>query len=155
MLGYWRNEAATKAAVDAEGWLHTGDLAEIRAGKIYIRGRSKDVLVMSNGEKLPPQDAELAVLRDPVFEQAMIIGEGRPYPVLLAVSRETDENALLQRANAQLAGFPRWARVRRVVATREPWDVANGLLTPTLKLRRGLIAARFADRIEAAYGATD
>jgi long-chain acyl-CoA synthetase len=155
MLGYWRNEAATKAAVDAAGWLHTGDLAEIRGGRIYIRGRSKDVLVMSNGEKLSPQDAELAVLRDPLFEQAMIIGEGRPYPVLLAVSRETDEKALLQRANAQLAGFPRWARVRRVVAMREPWNVESGLLTPTLKLRRGLIAARFADRIDAAYAAAE
>src|ERR1700675_1657989 len=69
MQGYWRNDVATKAAIDAEGWLHTGDIAEIRAGKIYIRGRVKDILVMSNGEKLPPQDAEVALLRDPLFEQ--------------------------------------------------------------------------------------
>src|SRR5450759_3575348 len=69
MLGYWRNPEATRAAVDAEGWLHTGDIAEMREGRIYIRGRLKDILVMSNGEKLPPQDVEFALAHDPMFEQ--------------------------------------------------------------------------------------
>src|SRR5512143_3559203 len=151
MLGYWRNEEATRAAIDADGWLATGDVAEIRGGRLYIRGRLKDILVLSNGEKLPPQDAELAILRDPAFEQAMLIGEGRPYPVLLAVTHETDEKTLVRRANEQLRSFPRWARVRRVIATKEPWDVESGLLTPTLKLRRPLVARRFAAEIEAAY----
>jgi long-chain acyl-CoA synthetase len=151
MLGYWKNEAATRAAIDADGWLHTGDLADMAGGKIRIRGRAKDILVLSNGEKLPPQDAELAILRDPAFEQAMLVGEGRPYPILLAVTQDTDEAALLRRANAQLAAFPRWVRVRRVIAAREPWDAEGGLMTPTMKLRRAQVAARFADRIEAAY----
>ncbi len=151
MLGYWRNPEATRALLDAQGWLHTGDLAEIRGGKIYIRGRAKDILVMSNGEKLSPQDVELALLHDPVFEQVMLIGEGRPFPVLLAVTQESDEKALLRRANDQLKAFPRWVRVRRVIATHEPWDVESGLLTPTLKLKRLLVAARFKDRIDAAY----
>jgi len=151
MLGYWRNEAATRAALDADGWLHTGDLAEIRDKKVYIRGRAKDILVMSNGEKLPPQDAEFAILHDPLFEQVMLVGEGRPFPVLLAVSQESDEKVLLKRANEQLKEFPRWARVRRVVATREAWSVDNGLLTPTLKLKRPLVLQKFKDRIDAAY----
>ena len=151
MLGYWRNEAATRDALDVDGWLHTGDLAEIRDGKLYIRGRAKDILVMSNGEKLPPQDAEFAILHDPLFEQVMLVGEGRPFPVLLAVSQESDEKVLLRRANEQLKEFPRWVRVRRVVATREPWSVDNGLLTPTLKLKRPLVLQRFKDQIDAAY----
>jgi len=151
MLGYWRNEEATRAAVDAEGWLHTGDLAEIRDGRIAIRGRAKDILVLSNGEKLPPQDVEFAILHDPVFEQAMLVGEARPYVVLLAVSQETDERTLVKRANEQLKSFPRWVRVRRVIATREPWSVESGLLTPTLKLKRPMIVARYRDRIDAAY----
>ncbi len=151
MLGYWRNESATRAAIDPDGWLATGDVAEIRGGKLYIRGRVKDILVLSSGEKLPPQDAELAILRDPVFEQAMLIGEGRPYPVLLAVTQEADEKTLVRRANEQLRSFPRWARVRRVIATKAPWDLESGLLTPTLKLKRPLVAQRFASEIEAAY----
>ena len=151
MLGYWRNDEATRASIDGEGFLHTGDVAELKNGKIYIRGRAKDILVLSNGEKLPPQDVELALMRDPVFEQVMLIGEGRPFPILLAVTKETDEKALVKRANDQLTAFPRWMRVRRVVAMREPWDIDSGLLTPTLKLRRPLVAKRFADRIDAAY----
>ena len=153
MLGYWRNDEATRAAIDADGWLHTGDLAEIRNTKIYLRGRAKDILVMSNGEKLSPQDVELAIMRDPAFEQVMLIGEGRPYPVLLAVTQETDDRLLVKRANDQLKSFPRWIRVRRVVATREPWDLDSGLVTPTLKLKRPLVAARFQERIDAAYAA--
>ena len=151
MRGYWRNEEATRAAIDAEGWLHTGDLAEMRAGKIVIRGRAKDIFVMSNGEKLSPQDVELAILHDAVFEQVMLIGDGRPYVVLLAVTRDADERLLVKRANARLVSFPRWARVRHVIATPDPWSVENGLLTPTLKLKRPLLVARFKERIEQAY----
>jgi long-chain acyl-CoA synthetase len=150
MLGYWRNDEATRRTL-VDGWLHTGDLAEIRDGRIYIRGRAKDVLVLSNGEKLPPQDVELAIMHDPAFEQVMLIGEGRPFAILLAVTQETDEKALVRRANAQLAGFPRWMRVRRVIATKDPWSVDNGLLTPTLKLKRPYVVTRFKDRIDAAY----
>lgn len=151
MLGYWRNEEATHAAVDTEGWLHTGDVAEIRERRVYIRGRLKDIVVMSNGEKLPPQDAEFAVLHDPVFEQVMLVGEGRPFLTLLAVSQETDEKTLLARANERLKGFPRWVRVRRVIATREPWTIENGLLTPTLKLKRPVLLAKFKNAVEALY----
>jgi long-chain acyl-CoA synthetase len=153
MQGYWRNDAATKAAIDAEGWLHTGDIAEIRAGKIHLRGRLKDILVMSNGEKLPPQDAELALLHDPVFEQVMVVGEARPFLTLLAVTKERDEDALIARANEQLKTFPRWVRVRRVIATPDAWSIDNGLLTPTLKLKRPLVLAKFKDKVDAVYAA--
>jgi long-chain acyl-CoA synthetase len=151
MLGYWRNDEATRAAIDAEGWLHTGDVAELRDGRIYIRGRLKDIVVMSNGEKLPPQDAEFAVLHDPVFEQAMLVGEGRPFLTLLAVTQESDEKTLVARANERLKAFPRWVRVRRVIATGDPWTIENGLLTPTLKLKRPLVLARFKAALDAVY----
>jgi long-chain acyl-CoA synthetase len=154
MLGYWCNEAATQAALDAEGWLHTGDLVEIKDGKIHLHGRAKDLLVLSNGEKLPPQDVELALLHDPVFEQVMLIGEGRPFVVLLAVSQERDEKLLARRANEQLKAFPRWIRVRRVLATTEPWSIDTGLLTPTLKLKRPQVLAQFRERIDGVYAGT-
>ena len=152
MQGYWRNPDATRAALDG-GWLHTGDLAQIADGKIFIRGRAKDILVLSNGEKLPPQDVEFAILHDPVFEQVMLVGEGRPYPILLAVSRETDAEALERRANARLSGFPRWMRVRRVIPVADVWSVENGLLTPTLKLKRPVLQQRYQREIAAAYAA--
>jgi long-chain acyl-CoA synthetase len=115
------------------------------------------VLVLSNGEKLPPQDVELAILGDQIFEQAILVGEGRPFLTLVTVTRETDEKNLMQRANARLKEFPRYVRVRRVVASREPWTVDNGMLTPTMKVRRERVQERFAPEIERAYasGALD
>ncbi len=153
MKGYWNLPEATAMTLDGERWLHTGDLAEIRGGKIFIRGRLKDVLVLSNGEKLPPQDVELAILGDPVFEQGVLVGEGRPFLTLVAVTQETDEKTLIQRANDRLKGFPRYIRVRRVVATRDPWTVDNGLLTPTLKVKRERVQKKFGGEIERAYAA--
>ncbi len=153
MKGYWNNPEASARSLDREGWLHTGDLAEIRDGRIYIRGRLKDVLVLSNGEKLPPQDVELSILGDGVFEQGILIGEGRPFLTLVAVTRETDEKSLIRRANDRLKEFPGYIRVRRVVATREPWTVENGLVTPTLKVKRERVQEKFRAEIERAYAA--
>ena len=151
MVGYWRNPEATARAIDRDGWLSTGDLGEMRNGHLAIRGRLKDVLVFSNGEKLPPQDVELAILGDGAFEQLMLVGEGRPFLILVAVAKEADEKQLVKRANDRLKAFPRYARVRRAIVTPEPWTVENGLLTPTLKIRREKVLKRFADEIDAVY----
>jgi long-chain acyl-CoA synthetase len=86
MLGYWNNHAATSQVIDADGWLHTGDQARIdETQHIYITGRLKDILVLSNGEKIPPGDMESAVALDPLVEQVLIVGEGRPYLTALIV----------------------------------------------------------------------
>jgi len=151
MLGYWHNPQATAQVLDAEGWLNTGDLAEIQAGKIIIKGRTKDIMVLSNGEKVSPQDAEMAILDDPLFEQAMLVGEGRAYLVLLAVTQEIDERTLVKHANARLKSFSRWVRVRRVIALQEPWTLADGLLTPTLKVKRNAVYDKYRERIEESY----
>jgi long-chain acyl-CoA synthetase len=151
MLGYWNDPAATARALDRDRWLHTGDVAEIVRGHIAIRGRLKDILVLSNGEKLPPQDAELAILHDDVFEQLMLVGEGRPFLTLLAVAKDGDEKQLVRRANERLAHFPRYVRVRRAIVSPEPWTVENGLLTPTLKVKRNDVLKRFAPEIETVY----
>ena len=151
MLGYWNNPAATDAVLDKDGWFHTGDVVEIREGRIYIRGRVKDIIVMSNGEKVPPGDVEAAILRDPVFEQVMLIGEGRPKLGLLAVSSLGDPDQLVERANAQLEGFPGYARICGVIRTAEPWTVDNGILTPTLKIKRPVVESRFAAEIGVLY----
>ena len=151
MLGYWNNAEASGRSVDAQGWLHTGDLAELKDGRIYIRGRLKDVLVLSNGEKLPPQDVELAILSDEVFEQGMLVGEGKPFLTLVTVSKQSDEKTLLRRANERLKSFPRYIRVRRIIISTEPWSVDNGLLTPTMKVKRKQVMAHFAAQIDRVY----
>lgn len=151
MLGYWNNPEATAKVVDTQGWLHTGDLASMHLGRYTIKGRKKDILVMSNGEKFSPQDAELAILGDPSFEQLMLIGEGKPFLTLACVTQSTDSKDLIKRANAQLASFPRWVKVRQIIATPEAWTVDSGLLTPTLKVKRAAVLEKFKSQIEALY----
>jgi long-chain acyl-CoA synthetase len=167
MLGYWNNHAATAEMIDPDGWLHTGDQARIEHGHIYITGRIKDILVLSNGEKVPPMDMEMAICLDPLIDQALVVGEGRPYLAAILVlnpdgwlglarhyglddyaeaSLEDEKlrNHFVAAIKLQLAGFPGYAKVRRVILVREPWTVDNGLLTPTLKVKRALVLAKFA-----------
>jgi long-chain acyl-CoA synthetase len=155
MLGYWNKPEATAAMIDQDGWLHTGDLAAIRGGNVYITGRVKDIIVLSNGEKLPPTDAEQAILRDAVFEQVMVVGEGRPKLGLLVVGKITDVKELCARANAQLRDFPGYVRIHHLARVTDPWTVENGLLTPTQKVKRNEIEKRYAREIEAMYAGPD
>ena len=86
MLGYWNNPEATAAIRDEDGWLHTGDKVEIdNEQHIRITGRLKEIIVLSNGEKVPPGDMENAIVLDELVEQVMVIGEGRPYLSALVV----------------------------------------------------------------------
>ena len=151
MLGYWNNRAATEAIIDTQGWLHTGDIVRVDDDRILITGRAKEIIVMSNGEKIPPGDAEQAILMDPAFEQVMVIGEGRAHLGLIAVTKLTDTQEICRRANAQLHAFPGYVRIHHLVRTDEAWTLENGMLTPTLKAKRKVIETRYAVDIEAAY----
>jgi len=155
MQGYWNNPQATRAVLEPDGWFHTGDVVEIRDHRIYIRGRVKDVIVLSNGEKIPPGDVEQAIMQDTVFEQVMLVGEGRAHFGLLVVSKLDDERELCRRANEQLKDFPGYARIRHLARVSSPWTVENDLITPTLKMKRNKIEERYAQEIEAMYKRTD
>jgi long-chain acyl-CoA synthetase len=163
MQGYWGLPDATKAMFTEDGWLNTGDTARVdEAGRLYITGRLKEIIVLSNGEKVPPVDMEAAISRDPFFEQVMVVGEGKPYLSVLvvpnkdlwaklaaehgldpasAMSSRTQqaEQLVLERINAQIKQFPGYAQIRRVAIATSPWTVDNGLLTPTLKLKRAKV----------------
>lgn len=151
MLGYWNNPEATRAVIDGDGWFHTGDQARIRDGRVYITGRVKDIVVLSNGEKVPPGDAEQAIMRDPIFEQVMLVGEGRGALGLVCVAKTDNLQELCERANVQLREFPGYVRIRHIARVEGPWSVENGLLTPTLKTKRKEIEKRFAGDIETMY----
>ena len=174
MLGYWNNHAATAQTIDSDGWLHSGDRARIDGEHIYIIGRIKDILVLSNGEKVPPGDVEAALCADPLFEQAMVVGEGKSYLSALVVLNpdlwidfaeqlaldpfdrgsledERVHRHLLKRMRDLMHDFPGYAKIRRLHLSLEPWDVESGLLTPTLKLRRDQVLERFQQQMKALY----
>ena len=175
MLGYWNNKAATRAMISADGWLNTGDVVHIdQGGHIFITGRVKEIIVLSNGEKIPPVDMEAAILADPLFEQVMIVGEGKAYLSILAViNQERWEQAAIERnlsgtwpavlhlpqARAfalsrvaqRLKAFPGYAKIRRATLLNEAWTIENGLLTPTMKLKRNVVQERYQQEIEKMY----
>jgi len=166
MLGYWNNRHATSEIIDAEGWLHTGDKVKIEQGHIFITGRLKEIIVMANGEKVPPADMEMCIAMDSLFEQVLILGESKPYLSALVVLHEetaeqlgidpsaiseADEQRLLERINNQLDNFPGYARILRVFVSREPWSIDNGLITPTMKLKRNRIFQEYSSAVEQLY----
>ena len=175
MKGYWKRPEETAAAFTADGWLRTGDQAEIVKGRIRLMGRIKEIIVTSTGEKISPADLELALLADPLIEQIMVLGDHRPYISAIAVlnaetwalfAREQGWDAhnpetlrqpvvvqtLLKRLQALSADFPSYAQPRALLLTLEPWSVENQLLTPTLKVKRQPIVERYVSEIESIYG---
>ena len=175
MLGYWKNEEATREVITEDGWLRTGDKARIDPdGHLYITGRLKDIIVLATGEKVPPADMEMAISLDGLFEQVVVIGEGRPYLSALvvlnpehwaALAKEMGVNpedpgclcehkvtkVVLDRLAGCIKDFPGYAQIRSVTLYLDPWTVENGFLTPTLKIKRSRVMEACAEDIEAMY----
>lgn len=174
MMGYWKNEEATRQMIDEDGWLHTGDKVSIRDNHIHITGRIKEIIVLGNGEKVPPSDMELAISLDNLVDQVMIVGEGKAYLSALLVLNESGldryksekgisdphwdfvndkalNKHLLSLIKSQLRGFPGYAKIRRVSICSEPWSIENAMLTPTLKMKRAMIENHYSGAINNMY----
>ena len=172
MTAYWKDDAELARTVDFAGWLSTGDIAEIdEDGRIFIRGRLKEVIVLSIGEKVNPNVVEAELTRDPLFEQAVVVGNRRPYLAavivlnadawrLFAASKGLDPQQpnyaagkieLLTRITSLLVALPRYAQVRAVHLTLKPWTIEAGHLTPTLKVKRDVVVPLFAKEIDDLY----
>lgn len=173
--GYWNRPDATADAFTEDGWFRTGDVGGFNElGLLSIKGRIKEIIVTSTGEKVPPADLEAAIETDPLFSQCYVIGENRPYLSLITVVNPDEwasfakscgvdpadpasldnpsvKTAALKRAKTAAGEFPHYALPRAVVLTQEPWTIENGLITPTLKLKRGPLSKKFANVIAQLY----
>lgn len=173
--GYWNRPDATADAFTEDGWFRTGDVGGFNElGLLSIKGRIKEIIVTSTGEKVPPADLEAAIETDPLFSQCYVIGENRPYLSLITVvnpdkwasfakscgvdpadpaslDNPSVKTAALKRAKTAAGEFPHYALPRAVVLTQEPWTIENGLITPTLKLKRGPLSKKFANVIAQLY----
>lgn len=175
MQGYWKDAAATRRVLAVDGWLRTGDqVRQDEAGRLYITGRLKDIIVLSNGEKVSPSDMETAIGLDELFDQVLVAGEGQAFLSALVVlnaetwrvfAAECDvdpmdpeslldrfvERRLLQRIGSALHDFPGYAQIRRLRAFLEPWTLEEGLMTPTQKLKRAHVLAMHRDDLRCLY----
>jgi len=172
--GYYKNEEATRETI-VDGWLHTGDIGEVDAdGYFKITGRKKDIIITAGGKNITPANLENEIKQHPLVSQCVVIGDRRPYLVAL-VTLDPEEAAKFAAANglpedpAALAGSDavrnaisahidkvneRYARVEQVKKFKVlPEDLSQegGELTPTMKVKRNVVADKRSDDIEALY----
>jgi long-chain acyl-CoA synthetase len=161
MRGYRNRPEATAEAIDADGWLHTGDVGEFDDGHLRIIDRKKEIIINAGGKNMSPAHIEARVKEaDPLIGEVCVIGNDRPYNVALIVpdpdaaarfsgDMGTAIAAAVERANERLA---RVEQLKRFHLVTEPWLPGGDELTPTMKLKRKVIAEKYAAAIDALYG---
>jgi long-chain acyl-CoA synthetase len=174
MQGYWKDPESTAKAIQ-DGWLHTGDIGEFDADKyLKITDRKKDIIVLSGGDNVSPARIEGFVILQPEIAQAMIYGDKHPHLVALVVP-DTEfaadwarangvandlpalcanpafmkaMNAAIDRVNAKMSALE---KIRRIALTPEGFTIDNGMLTPSLKIRRHIIRERHGEALKKLY----
>jgi long-chain acyl-CoA synthetase len=177
MAGYYKDPQRTAEAIDADGWLHTGDIGTMDAdGYVKIVDRKKELIITAGGKNISPANVEHLLLQHPLIGQACVIGDRRPYVSALLVldgemtpvwakqheiepasaaelSRHPEVLAEVQRAvDAANEHLARVEQVKRFTVLHVEWTPLSGELTPTLKMRRRVIVDRYGAEIEAMYG---
>lgn len=176
MLGYWNKDAATAEAIDRDGWLHTGDVGYLdHDGYLFITDRKKDIIVTSGGKNIAPQPIEGRLQATAFIAQAVLVGDKFPYLTALLVPnfenlevhlagrgatglsraemaehRETEEvlTAAVKIVNGDLALHE---RIRRFTVLPREFSLEEGEMTPTMKVRRRIVAERYREKIEGMY----
>lgn len=174
--GYWRDPAATAEVVDADGWFHTGDLGRLdRDGYLTVTGRTKHLIVTSSGKNVSPGLLEDRLCAHPLVSHSMVVGDGRPFVAALVtldqprlsgwlaargrpaapVSELRDDPDLLAELDRALAhaneAVSRAEAVRAVRILPRDFSEEREELTPTMKVRRGVVEKEYADEIDAIY----
>ena len=160
--GYYKDEEATREVLGDDGWLRTGDVGSIdEDGFIHITDRKKDILVTAGGKNVAPQNLENALKMAPLVSQALVVGDRRPYVAALITvdpeqaadvpPEELEERvqAIVDGVNAELS---RYEQIKRFRILPRDFSADEDEVTPTLKLKRRVVAEHFADEIEALYG---
>ena len=161
MKGYWKDEKATNETI-IDGWLHTGDIATISEdGFITITGRKKELIVNSGGDNIAPARPEASLTFQETIFQSMVIGDRRPYLVAVIVpevektsnmnDKEINEiiSSEIKKANEGLSSIE---KIRKFIIAKEPFSTENGLLTPTMKVRRHKVVEIYGETLDDLYG---
>ncbi len=174
-MGYYRDEAATRAAIDPDGWLHSGDIGSLDDGFLRVTDRKKDLIITAGGKNIAPQNIEAMLKQIPGIGQACVVGDRLKHlSALLTIDREqaadvaracdaaTSEPAALA-ADASFQGFvrshldevnrrlSRVETIKRFTLLPNEFSVESGELTPTLKMKRNVVQERYRDQILAMY----
>ncbi|MGY0614175.1 AMP-binding protein [Vibrio sp. FJH11] len=149
--GYYKNDIATQESFDSEGWLHTGDIGAIDYdGYLTIQGRKKDTFKTAKGKFVSPVPIEKKLFEYSRIEMMCLIGLGLPGPILLVVPHnfphfdkaryERSTSKVIERMNQELESHE---QIKGVLMIKEPWNIENGVLTPTLKIKRHVLEQKY------------
>lgn len=176
MMGYYKQPELT-AEVMTDGWFHTGDIGVIEDGFIKITDRKKEMFKTSAGKYVAPQLIENELKASHLIAQSMVVGEGRNFPSAICILNEDGVKEWCSRHDIDYKGFDamskdqriidrvwedvekananfgQWEKVKKIIIDTEEFTVDNGCLTPTFKLKRKPILAKYADQIDAIYPA--
>ncbi|HEY3221185.1 MAG TPA: long-chain fatty acid--CoA ligase [Gemmatimonadales bacterium] len=180
MQGYYKLPDATRETVDADGWLHTGDIGELDSdGYLKITDRKKELLKTAGGKYIAPQPIELMVKRNKFVSNAMLYGDRRKFPIILVVpnfdnlERWAQERSLSYASRAELIeladvkakverevmdmlrDLAKFETPKKVVLIEKDFSIESGELTPTLKVKRRVVEQHYKDVIDATYAAGD
>lgn len=176
MLGYYKAPDLTAEVIDQEGWFHSGDIGELRETFLYITDRKKEMFKTSGGKYVAPQPIENGLKASRFIEQVMVIGENRNYPAALVVpsfaflkdycalkgipwngpeaviKEQRIKDRIFREVEKVNADLGQWERIKRIALLPAEWTIDGGELTPSLKLRRKPIMAKYASSVEEIYG---
>ncbi|TOG28030.1 AMP-dependent synthetase [Vibrio parahaemolyticus] len=149
--GYYKNDIATQESFDSDGWLHTGDIGAIdKDGYLTIQGRKKDTFKTAKGKFVSPVPIEKKLFEYSRVEMMCLIGLGLPGPILLVVPHDFPHfdkeryarttRKVIARMNQELASHE---QIKGVLMIKEPWSIENGVLTPTLKIKRHVLEQKY------------
>ncbi|MDF2154438.1 AMP-binding protein [Vibrio sp. CAU 1672] len=149
--GYYKNDIASQEAFDSEGWLHTGDIGSLDAeGYLTIQGRKKDTFKTAKGKFVSPVPIEKKLFEYSRVEMMCLIGLGLPAPILLVVPHdfphfdraryERTTKRVVEKMNSQLDSHE---QIKGVLMIKDPWTIENGILTPTLKIKRHVLEQKY------------
>ena len=138
MLGYWNKKAETNKIL-VDGWLHTGDIGNFVNGYLKITDRKKDILITPGGDNISPVKVETALTNSNFIEQSLVYGDNKPYLVALIVLnseiniKDKELNDEIEKINKNLTKIE---KIKKYFVIKEKFSIENGMMTPTLKLKR-------------------
>ncbi len=155
MLGYWNKKEETDKVI-INGWLHTGDIGEIDLddGYLKITDRKKDIIVSAGGDNISPAKIENMITNEPEIDQCMVYGDKKNYLVALIVpnkdflNEKQKINKVIEKINAKLTLLE---KIKRIQLIEENFSIENGLMTPTMKVKRKKVTEKYKNQLENLY----
>jgi long-chain acyl-CoA synthetase len=155
MLGYWNRKEETEKVI-INGWLHTGDIGEIDShdGYLKITDRKKDIIVSAGGDNISPAKIENMIINEPEIDQCMVYGDKKNYLVALIVpnkdflNEKEKINEVIEKINTKLTLLE---KIKRIQLIDENFSIENGLMTPTMKVKRKKVTEKYKDQLENLY----